>query len=86
MREGGVGGEVFLDRGALGAGRGLREGVDDVGDFGDLLGGLVMGLRMVEEEGGGGGRGPGSSIADLGGEFCGAGKGEGGDLRERSAD
>jgi len=52
VREGGVGGEVFLDRGALGAGRGLREGVDDVGDFGDLLGGLVMGLRMVEEEGG----------------------------------
>jgi len=43
VREGGVGGEVFLDRGALGAGWGLREGVDDVGDFGDLLGGLVLG-------------------------------------------
>ncbi len=72
MREGGVGGEVFLDRGALGAGRGLREGVDDVGDFGDLLGGLVMGLRMVEEEGGG----PGSSIADLGESVVGRGRGK----------
>lgn len=80
VREGGVGGEVFLDRGALGAGRGLREGVDDVGDFGDLLGGVSYGVRVVEEERGGG-RGPGSSIADLGGEFCGVGKGEGGELR-----
>jgi len=54
VREGGVGGEVFLDRGALGAGRGLREGVDDVGDFGDLLGGVSYGVRVVEEERGGG--------------------------------
>jgi len=38
-------------------------------------------VRMVEEEKGGGG-GPGSSIADLGGGgVCGAGKGEGGELR-----
>jgi len=77
VREGGVGGEVFLDRGALGAGRGLREGVDDVGDFGDLLGGLVMGLRMVEEEGGD----LGLPLRIWGGGVCGAGKGEGGELR-----
>jgi hypothetical protein len=77
VREGGVGGEVFLDRGALGAGWGLREGVDDVGDFGDCGGGVSYGV----EDGGGGRGGPGSSIADFGGEFCGAGKEGGGELR-----
>lgn len=75
MREGGVGGEVFLDGGALGAGRGLREGVDDVGDFGDLLGGLVMGLRMVEEEKGGGGD-LGLPLRIWGGSFVGRGRGK----------